>query len=271
MPHTGPHSGLHVGTLAGRTAVVTGSTSGIGLAVAEALAEAGADVVVNGLGSASEIEAARAAVARHGRRVIYDDANMLRPDAIAAMVARAEREFGSLDVLVNNAGIQHVAAVDDFPPDKWDAIIGINLTAPFHAIRAALPGMKRRKWGRIINICSVHALVASPMKSAYVAAKHGLAGLTKTVALETAETGVTCNAISPGWVLTPLAQAQIVALAKERGIAEPEAMRVLLEKQPTRRVVQPQEIGALAVYLAGPSAGGVTGANFSIDGGWTAQ
>jgi 3-hydroxybutyrate dehydrogenase len=254
----------------GKTALVTGSTSGIGLAIAEALAKEGATVVLNGLGSKADIEAATARVATFGGKVSHDPANMLEPAEISAMITRAEKSQGSLDILVNNAGIQHVSPVDEFPIEKWNAVLAINLSSSFHTIRTALPGMKARKWGRIINVSSAHSLTASPFKSAYVAAKHGLAGLTKVVALEVAETGITCNAISPGFVWTPLVERQIPDLARSEGITEDEAKRKVLERQPTRRFSQPSEVGALAVYLASEAAGNVTGTNISIDGGWTA-
>jgi 3-hydroxybutyrate dehydrogenase len=258
-------------SLKGRTAVVTGSTSGIGHAIAKAMAGAGANVVVNGLGEEKEIEKAVQAVAAYGTRVLYDPANMLRHNQIADMIARAEKELGAVDILVNNAGIQYVAPVEEFPIDKWDAIIAINLTSAFHTTRNAVPGMKRRKWGRIVNICSAHSLRASPFKSAYVSAKHGLAGFTKTVALELAETGVTANAISPGFVWTPLVEKQIPDLAKSDNISEDAAKRLVLTRQPTQRFVTVDEVAALAVFLAGEEARSITGANYSIDGGWTAQ
>ena len=257
--------------LKGKTAVVTGSTSGIGLGIAEAFAREGADVVINGLGRPEEIDAALAKVKAHGTHVAYDPANMLKATEIAAMVAKAERDFGRLDVLVNNAGIQHVSPIEAFPIEKWDAVIAINLSSSFHAIRAAVPGMKARKSGRIINMCSAHSLTASPFKAAYVAAKHGLAGLTKSVALELAEQGVTCNAISPGFVWTPLVEKQIPDLARSQGISEDEAKRMVLSRQPTRQFVTVQQVAALAVFLAGDAAAPITGANYSIDGGWTAE
>lgn len=257
--------------LQNRTAVVTGSTSGIGLAIATAFAEAGANVVVNGLGDATSNEAAIRQVAKSGRRVVFDPADMLRHNQIAAMIERTERDFGSVDILVNNAGIQHVAPVEEFPIEKWDAIIAINLSSAFHAVRSAVPGMKRRGWGRIINICSAHSLVASPYKTAYVAAKHGLAGFTKVVALELAETGVTSNAISPGFVWTPLVERQLPDLARSKGVTIEELKKDLLSEQPTRRFVNVEEIGALAVFLASDAARSITGANYSIDGGWTAR
>ncbi len=259
------------GSLKGRTAVVTGSTSGIGHAIALALAEAGANVVVNGLGSEQDNEKAIRAVAALGTRVAFDPANMLRHNQIADMIAKAERDFGAVDVLVNNAGIQHVAPVEEFPIEQWDAIIAINLSSAFHTTRAAVPGMKRRKWGRIINICSAHSLRASPFKSAYVTAKHGLAGFTKSIALELAETGVTANAISPGFVWTPLVEKQIPDLARSEGISDEDARRKVLSRQPTRRFVTVQEVAALAAFLAGDAAQSITGANYTIDGGWTAQ
>jgi 3-hydroxybutyrate dehydrogenase len=239
--------------------------------MATALAQAGANVMINGLGSEAEIAEATKEVAAFGTRVLYDPANMLRHNQIAEMVARAEKEFGSLDILINNAGIQFVSPVEEFPIEKWDAIIAINLTSAFHTTRAAVPGMKARKHGRIINLCSAHSLVASPFKSAYVAAKHGLAGFTKTVALELATTGVTVNAISPGFVKTPLVAKQIPDLAKSKGITEAEAQKEVLEAQPTERFVEVEEIGALAVFLAGDLASSIAGANYSIDGGWTAR
>jgi 3-hydroxybutyrate dehydrogenase len=255
----------------GRAAVVTGSTSGIGHAIACALAAAGADVVVNGLGEVKDIEKAVRTVAQHGTRVLFDGANMLRHNQIADMIAKAEQELGAVDILVNNAGTQHVAPVEEFPIEQWDAIIATNLTSAFHTTRAAVPGMKRRKWGRIVNICSAHSLRASPFKSAYVSAKHGLAGFTKCIALELAETGVTANAISPGFVWTPLVERQIPDLAKSEGIGEDAAKRLVLTRQPTRRFVTVEEVAALAVFLAGEAAGSITGANYTIDGGWTAQ
>src|SRR5262245_29910716 len=258
-------------SLKGRSAVVTGSTSGIGHAIAGALAAAGANVVINGLGEEKDIERAVNAIAQHGTRVLYDPANMLRHNQIADMIGRAEKELGAVDILVNNAGIQHVAPVEEFPIDRWDGIIAVNLTSAFHTTRAAVPGMKRRKWGRIINICSAHSLRASPFKSAYVAAKHGLAGFTKTIALELAECGGTSNAISPGFVWTPLVEKQIPDLAKSESISEDAAKNLVLARQPTRRFVAVDEVAALAVFLAGESAASITGANYSIDGGWTAQ
>jgi 3-hydroxybutyrate dehydrogenase len=254
----------------GRTALVTGSTSGIGLGIAVALAKEGANVVLNGLGSADDNKAAIATVAAHGTRVAFDGANMMRPDDLAKMIAKVEADFGALDILVNNAGIQHVAPVESFPIEKWDAVIAINLSSSFHTIRAAVPGMRARGRGRIINVCSAHSLTASPHKAAYVAAKHGLAGLTKVVALELAETPVTCNAISPGFVWTPLVEKQLPDLAKAEGITIEQAKRKVLERQPTRRFSSVDEIGAMAVYLASDAASNVTGTNLSIDGGWTA-
>ncbi|MES0812798.1 3-hydroxybutyrate dehydrogenase [Roseibium sp. SCPC15] len=259
--------------LANKTAVVTGSTSGIGLGCARALAEKGANVVINGLGDAEEIERTRAAIeADFGVRCTYSPANMLKGDEIAGMIADAEKEFGSVDVLVNNAGIQHVSPVDEFPVDKWDAIIAINLTSAFHAIQAALPGMKQRGWGRVINTASAHALVASPYKSAYVAAKHGIAGLTKTVALEVAEQGITVNAICPAYVWTPLVEAQIPDTMKARNMTEEEVKRdVLLKAQPTKQFVTIEQVAGYAVFLCSDTASAITGSILPIDGGWTAQ
>jgi 3-hydroxybutyrate dehydrogenase len=256
-----------------KIAIVTGSTSGIGLGIAEALAADGMNIVLNGFGNADEIERTRANIASsQGVEVIYSGADMTKPEEIQAMVAEAEDQLGSVDVLVNNAGIQHVAPVEEFPIDKWNAIIAINLSSAFHTTRAALPGMKSRKWGRIINLASAHALVASPFKCAYVSAKHGLLGLTKTVALEAAEHGVTVNAICPGYVKTPLVEKQIPNTAKARGISEEEVIRnVLLAAQPTKEFVTTEQLGALAVFLCSDAAASINGAALPIDGGWTAQ
>ena len=259
--------------LKGKTALVTGSTSGIGEGIAQALAARGANLVLNGFGDAAQIEKLRAQIAsRHGVTVRYDGADMSSAEAIAAMMRKALAEFGAVDILVNNAGIQHVAPVEEFPPDKWNAVLAINLSAAFHTVRLAVPAMKARRWGRIINVASAHALVASPFKSGYVAAKHGLAGLTKTVALELAEHGITVNAICPGYVLTPLVEKQIPDTAKARGITAEQVIKdVLLAAQPTRQFVTVAQIAALAVFLAGDDAASVTGAVLPVDGGWTAQ
>ncbi len=257
----------------GKTAIITGSTSGIGLAIARQLASQGCRIVINGLGPEEEIEALRRQVAdEYQIDVLYSKADMSRPDQIAAMVATAADTFGSVDILVNNAGVQHVAPIDDFPPEKWDAIIAINLSAVFHTIRTALPHMKAAKWGRIINIASAHGLVASPYKSAYVAAKHGILGLTKTVALEVAEQGITCNAICPGYVKTPMVEGQIADQAKSRGISTEAVVRdVLLAAQPTKEFVKLDQISKLTAFLAGDAAASITGTAIPIDGGWTAQ
>jgi 3-hydroxybutyrate dehydrogenase len=259
--------------LKGKTALVTGSTSGIGLATARALAADGANVMINGFGDKAQIEKERAGLEKEfGIKALYSPANMSKPAEIAAMVATTEKEFGSLVVLVNNAGIQHVANIEDFPPEKWDAVIAINLSSSFHSIRAAMPGMKKRKWGRIINIASAHGLVASAQKVAYVAAKHGLVGMTKVVAIESANNGVTCNAICPGWVLTPLVQKQIDDRAKASGkTVREEEIALLSEKQPMHQFSKPEGIGALAVFLASDAAATITGSAYSIDGGWVAQ
>jgi 3-hydroxybutyrate dehydrogenase len=259
--------------LKGKTALVTGSTSGIGLAIARALAQDGANVMLNGFGDKAAIEQIRVSIEKDfGVKARYSAADMAKPSEIADMIRTTENEFGSLDVLVNNAGIQHVANIEDFPIEKWDAIIAVNLSSSFHTIRVALPGMKKRKWGRIINIASAHGLVASMQKVAYVSAKHGLVGLTKVVAMEAANAGVTCNAICPGWVLTPLVQQQIDARAKASGTSvKDEATKLLSEKQPMHEFTKPESIGALAVFLCSDAAETITGSAYSIDGGWVAQ
>ncbi|MGB6541300.1 MAG: 3-hydroxybutyrate dehydrogenase [Xanthobacteraceae bacterium] len=258
--------------LQGKTALVTGSTSGIGLAVARALAAEGANVTINGFGDKAAVEKERAAIEKEfGVKALYSPADMSKPAEIAGMVRTTEQAFGSLDVLVNNAGIQYVAPIEEFPIEKWDQIIAINLASAFHTIRAALPGMKSRKWGRIINTASAHSLVASPFKVAYVAAKHGLAGLTKTVALEVATLGITANCISPGYVWTSMVEKQIPDTMKARGLTEEQVKRdVLLAAQPTKEFVTVDEVASLAVYLCSDAAKAITGANLSIDGGWTA-
>lgn len=254
-----------------RSAIVTGSTSGIGLAIAKALAGAGIDVMLNGLGNAAEIEDIRAEIAaQYGVDVRYSGADMSKPDQVARLIAEASEAFCKVDILVNNAGIQHVAPIEEFPPEKWDLILAINLSASFHAIRHVFPGMKERKFGRIVQIASAHALVASPFKTAYVAAKHGIAGLTKTVALEGAEHGITANAVCPGYVLTPLVEKQIPEQAKARGISADAVIRdVLLAAQPTKRFVTVEEVAALTLFLCGDAAGSITGTTIPIDGGWT--
>ncbi len=259
-------------TLTGRTALVTGSTSGIGLGIARMFAEAGAKVMLNGLGRPEDIAAARREVgAAMGGEAPYSDHDLSKPEAVRAMVAAAEKALGQVDILVNNAGIQFTAPVEDFPDEKWDQILAINLSSNFHAIKAVLPGMKARGWGRIINISSAHGLTASPFKVAYIAAKHGVVGLTRTVALEVARTGVTCNAICPGFTRTPLAERQVVAAAQERGISEEEALtEVVLAKQPSKRWVEVEEVARMALYVCGPDTGSLNGAALSIDGGWTA-
>ncbi|WP_417490809.1 3-hydroxybutyrate dehydrogenase [Maricaulis sp.] len=259
--------------LSGQVALITGSTSGIGQAMAEALAANGASIVLNGLGDAAEIETLRARIAAdHGVEVRYHGANMLKPDEIADMVAYAEREFGRLDILLSNAGIQHVSPVEDFPVAKWDAIIAINLTAVFHAARAAIPVMKRQGRGRIVNLASVHGLVASPFKSAYVSAKHGVVGFTKTLALELAEDGITCNAICPGYVKTPLVENQIADTAKARGITEDEVVRdVMLAAQPTKQFVTFEQLAGALLYLVSDAGANANGTAITIDGGWTAK
>jgi 3-hydroxybutyrate dehydrogenase len=259
--------------LEGRTAIVTGSTSGIGLGVAEALAMHGATVVLNGLGDARQIEMTRAGLAaRHDTDVLYTGADLSRADEVVEMIRFTERKTGSVDILINNAGIQFVSKIEDFPTAKWDAILAINLSSVFHAVRAALPGMRQRKFGRIINVASAHGLVASPFKSAYVAAKHGVLGLTKTIALEAAEAGITCNAICPGYVWTPLVEKQIEEQAAAHMIPREKVITdVLLKAQPNKRFATVEEIGALAAFLAGPYGQGITGAALPVDGAWTSQ
>jgi len=259
--------------LKGKSAVITGSTSGIGLGIAKAMAGAGANVMLNGFGQTADIEQERARIANEFKvKALYSAADMTKPAEIAAMINTAQQELGSVDILVNNAGIQHVAPIEEFPIDKWDAVLAINLMSAFHTIRATVPAMKARKWGRIINTASAHSLVASPFKSAYITAKHGLVGLSKTVALELATFGVTCNCISPGYVWTPLVEKQIPDQMKTRNMTEEQVKRdVLLAAQPTKQFVTVEQVASLALYLASDAAANITGANISIDGGWTAQ
>ena len=258
--------------LQGKTAVVTGSTSGIGLGIARALAQQGANILLNGFGEPAEINKLRDSIAADCRvKVGYSGADMSKPDDVAGMITQAVRDFGAVDILINNAGIQFTAPVHEFPVERWDAIIAINMSAAFHAIRAALPRMLARNWGRIINIASAHGLVASVHKVAYVTAKHGIMGMTKVVALETATTGVTCNAICPGWVLTPLVQKQIEDLAKHNGPLDAARKKLLAEKQPSLDFVTPEQIGGLAVFLCSDAAAQIRGIGVPIDGGWTAQ
>ncbi|MBZ6076618.1 3-hydroxybutyrate dehydrogenase [Microvirga puerhi] len=260
-------------TLKSKSAVVTGSTSGIGLAIARAFAKEGASVVLNGFGPAEEIAKIKAEIeTEFGVKAIHSTADMTKPDEIAGMIRLAEETFGTVDILVNNAGVQFVSPIEDFPVEKWDQIIAINLSSAFHTIRAALPGMKARRWGRIINTASAHSLVASPFKSAYVAAKHGIAGLTKTVALEAATFGVTVNCISPGYVWTPLVEKQIPDTMKARNMTKEQVINdVLLEAQPTKQFVTTDQVAALAAFLCTDAASQITGANLSMDGGWTAE
>lgn len=255
--------------LKGKTALITGSTSGIGLGIAKALASQGANIVLNGFG---DVEGPKAEVAALGVRVVYHGADMSKPAEIEAMMQFAAAEFGQVDILVNNAGIQHVAKIENFPIERWDAIIAINMSSAFHATRLALPAMKKSNWGRIINVASIHGLVGSAEKSAYVAAKHGVVGLTKVTALENATTGVTCNAICPGWVLTPLVQKQVDAKAQANGISNEEATKLLLgEKEPSMQFTTAEELGALAVFFCSPAGNNVRGVAWNMDGGWTAQ
>lgn len=265
--------GLPAGSLAGKHALITGSTSGIGLGIARVLAAQGCDILLNGFGDAGEIEAIRKSLADSSRADIrFSAADMRDPQQIAGMVEGAIRHWGRVDILVNNAGIQHVSPIETFPTEKWNDILAVNLSSAFHTMRAALPGMIENGWGRVINMASAHALVASPFKSAYVAAKHGLAGLTKTVALEVAEKGITVNAIAPGYVETPLVTGQIADTAKARGISEEEVVRnVMLAAQPTKQLITIEQVAAMALYLCSDAASAVTGAVLSIDGGWTAK
>jgi 3-hydroxybutyrate dehydrogenase len=259
--------------LKGKVAIVTGSTSGIGLGIARELAKLGADLVLNGFGDPSEIEQIRSGIERdHGARVVYDSADMSKADAVRGLIDATVNKFGRLDILVNNAGIQFTAPVDEFPAAKWDAILGINLSAAFHSIAAAIPQMKEQRWGRIVNVASAHGLVASTHKAAYVAAKHGLVGLTKVVGLETAGSGVTCNAVCPGWVRTPLVEKQISDIAAEKGISQKEATNELLaEKQPSLDFASPEQLGGTVAFLCSAAADQITGTAISVDGGWTAR
>ncbi|MDP3783007.1 MAG: 3-hydroxybutyrate dehydrogenase [Sphingopyxis sp.] len=258
--------------LQGKTALVTGSTSGIGLGIAKALASEGANVIINGFGDAAAIEAERVALeGLSGGKALYDGADLTKVDAIAAMFARADADMGGVDILVNNAGTQFVSPIEDFPVEKWDLILALNLTSAFHTIRHAVPGMRKKGWGRIIGTASAHSLVASPFKSAYVAAKHGLVGLTKTVALEVADAGITANCISPGYVWTPLVEGQIPDTMKARGMTREQVINdVLLAGQPTKQFVTVEQVAALASFLTRDEAANITGANLSVDGGWTA-
>ncbi|MEL7030093.1 MAG: 3-hydroxybutyrate dehydrogenase [Pseudomonadota bacterium] len=259
--------------LKGKNAVVTGSTSGIGLGFAEGLAHAGANVMMNGFGDAGEIETNRARLASEaGVQVAYNGADMTKPEEIEALIAETNKAFGSVDIVVNNAGIQHVSPIDEFPIGKWDAIIAINLSSAFHTIRASLPLMRKQGWGRLVNLASVHGLRASPYKAAYVSAKHGMLGLTKTVALEVAEDNITCNAICPGYVKTPLVENQLADTAKARGMTEDEVMRnVILEAQPTKKFVEFEELNGLLVYMCSDAGASLNGASIPVDGGWTAK
>ncbi|MCE7887480.1 MAG: 3-hydroxybutyrate dehydrogenase [Alphaproteobacteria bacterium PRO2] len=258
-------------SLKGRTALITGSTSGIGLGMAKGLAAEGADIIINGLGDEGEIEKTRKEIEGLGVRCVYDGADMTKPAQITAMVEKTVKDFGKIDILVNNAGLQHVSPIEEFPPEKWDALIAIILSSAFHTTRAAVPVMKKNKWGRIINLASAHALVASPFKAAYVSAKHGLLGFTKTMGVELAQSGITCNAICPGYVHTKLVDNQIAATAKARGISEEEVVNnVLLAAQWTKKFVTVEQIAALAVFICSDAAQNITGTALPVDGGWTA-
>ncbi|MGH1377903.1 MAG: 3-hydroxybutyrate dehydrogenase [Alphaproteobacteria bacterium] len=258
-------------SLQGKTALITGSTSGIGLAIAQGFAQQGANIIINGFGDPSEIENIRKNLENKNNKAIYINADVTKPDEITNMIQTAEDNFGAIDILVNNAGIQHVSPIEDFPPEKWDAIMSINLSSAFHTTKAALNGMRKSGWGRIINMCSAHGLVASPYKSAYVAAKHGILGFTKTIALEVAQDNITCNAICPGYVRTPLVENQITDTAKARGISEEEVIRdVLLTAQWTKKFVTVEQIAGVAQFLCSDSAENITGIDLRVDGGWTA-
>lgn len=258
-------------SLQGKTAIITGSTSGIGLGIAQGFAKAGINVVINGFGDADEIEKERAALEATGIKAAYNSADMTKPDDITALVEDTVRDFGSIDIIINNAGIQHVQPVEEFPEGKWDAIIAINMTSAFHTVRAAIPHMKNQGWGRVINIASAHGLVASPFKSAYVTAKHGIIGFTKTIALEVAQDNITSNAICPGYVLTPLVEKQIPDTAKARGISEEEVKRdVLLAAQWTKKFVTVEQLAGTALFLCSDAAENITGTHIAVDGGWTA-
>ena len=258
-------------SLKGKTALITGSTSGIGLGIAQGFAAQGANIIMNGFGDKDAIEHERKALENHGIKAVYNGADMTKPDQISDMIKQAESEFGAIDILVNNAGIQHVSPVEDFPAAKWDAIMAINLSSAFHTTRSAITLMRAQGWGRIINMCSAHGLVASPYKSAYVAAKHGILGFTKTIALEVAQDNITCNAICPGYVFTPLVENQIADTAKARGITEEEVKNdVLLKAQWTKKFVTVEQIAGVAVFLCSDHAENITGTDIAVDGGWTA-
>jgi 3-hydroxybutyrate dehydrogenase len=258
--------------LSGKTAIITGSTSGIGLGIAHGLAKVGANIMINGFGDESAIEESRQAIAAHGVECLYDGADVTKPEAVEAMIQRAKDEFGSVDIVVNNAGIQNVAPVEDFPVEKWNAILDVNLSSAFYTSRVVVPMMKEQGWGRIINIASAHGLVASPFKSAYVAAKHGMVGFTKSIALELAEHNITVNAICPGYVFTPLVEGQIADTAKARGMSEDQVVNdVLLKAQATKKFVTVEQLAEMAVFLCSGAAENITGSSLPVDGGWTAQ
>ena len=258
-------------SLSGKTALITGSTSGIGLAIAKEFAANGVNIIMNGFGDHEVIEQERISLESHGVKAIYHDADMTKPDEIKAMIEAAEKEFGAIDILVNNAGIQHVSPIEEFPPEKWDDIIAISLSSAFHTTRLALTGMKKAGWGRIINMCSAHGLVASPYKSAYVAAKHGILGFTKTIALEIAQENITCNAICPGYVFTPLVENQIADTARARSMTENEVVKdILLAAQWTKKFVTTEQIAGIALFLCSDIAENITGTDIKVDGGWTA-
>ena len=258
-------------SLKGKTALITGSTSGIGLGIASAFAKEGINLVINGFGNADKIEKEREKLESLGVKVIYDGADMTKPEEITAMVKSAEEEFGNIDILVNNAGIQHVSPIEDFPEEKWNTIVAINMSSSFHTTKAAITGMRKAGWGRVINMCSAHGNVASPYKSAYVAAKHGVLGFTKTIALEVAQDNITCNAICPGYVFTPLVENQIADTAKARGITEDEVINdVLLKAQWTKKFVTVEQVAGIALFLCSDTAENITGTDITVDGGWTA-